>query len=253
MNLLIDIGNSRLKWAQYQNGKLLPGETLDTDLETLLQQFDMNWGKLARPERVVASNVAGNEIAELLNHWVEQHWQCRVEFLSAKKMAAGVVNGYRIPQQLGVDRWAAIVAAFRLTGSACMVIDYGTAMTLDIVDGVGRHQGGMILPGRTMMRKALESGTGQIAESSFDDAAISLGRSTDEAIAAAINRSAIALVESVRTRWEAEKGESLACIVTGGDARSLFDSQLSHCRNVPDLVLRGVMLLSGMESGDRES
>ena len=250
MNLLIDIGNSRLKWALWQSGALERGGAMTYGSGTLSENFQSAWDKLARPERVVVSSVTGRLITAELEQWVLQRWQRDIEYISTTKHAAGVTNGYISAQQLGVDRWAAIVAAYSMTGGACLVVDCGTATTLDVVDDDGCHRGGLIIPGVQMMVQSLSRNTEQISLSKLSSRASGLGQTTGEAITIGVVESIVALVEATRRKWISVLGTKMETIITGGDAATLFDgTDFQYCHE-PDLVLRGITILSGMMTGE---
>lgn len=112
-----------------------------------------------RDQVVWLSNVAGEEIASLTSQLLQEQSCVNYRFATTQTQQCGVRNGYRKPQQLGVDRWLAMLAAFHLpqraTGQSLCVVDCGTALTLDVLDATGRHLGGYIAPGLTAMREML--------------------------------------------------------------------------------------------------
>jgi type III pantothenate kinase len=251
MNLLIDIGNSRLKWALWNDGVLGQSKAMAHDSRLASDTFDSAWGALPRPERVVVSNVMGNRIAAELRQWVTQRWQLKVEYLGSTKQAAGITNGYRDVAQLGVDRWAAIVAAYCMIGEACLVVDCGSATTLDVIDNDGCHRGGLIIPGVRLMMHSLTMNTEQISIISLSNKTSGLGQSTAEAITLGVVESAVALVASTRRKWASATGGEIEIIITGGDAATMLDAAHFPCRHAPDLVLQGVAILGGMASEGR--
>ena len=164
MILVVDIGNSRIKWA-YATGQGLvdPGEIPHEGLAaTALQAFDQ--GAPADVERILAVNVAGEAIGSAFTMHAERRWGLTPQFAATAREAHGVRCGYADPSRLGADRWVALIAAYRLAGGAACVIDAGTAVTLDAVDVRGRHLGGLILAGPKVVAAALDRRTSGIGE-----------------------------------------------------------------------------------------
>ena len=130
MNLLVDLGNSRIKWAHsgpqhWETGaETIPDEGFSALLERL-------WGKTAAPERVVVSTVHGPQRERLLHDWLMRRWECEPLFIRAQPQQLGVTNRYREPASLGADRWAALIAARQSSTAAQCVVDCGTAVTID--------------------------------------------------------------------------------------------------------------------------
>lgn len=246
MILLIDLGNSRLKWATWHAGVLGTSRAFLHDSRLRTEQLEAEWKELSAPERVVISSVMDSDAAALLEVWIAKRWKSDIEFLSSVRQARGVTNGYKNPQQLGVDRWAAMVAAFNLNKRACLVVDCGTATTLDVLDESGCHQGGLIIPGLGMMMQSLASKTMQIALPVSSRKPSGLGRSTDEAITLGVVESLVALVEETWRKWGSTSAQGMDIIVTGGDASKFLEATELTCRHVPDLVIQGIALLDGI-------
>ncbi|MBS1213524.1 MAG: type pantothenate kinase, partial [Proteobacteria bacterium] len=152
--LLVDIGNSRVKWGLGQAGRVTSGEAFPSRSEGLRAEMERCWGGLPAPGAVVVASVAGRDAAEILRDWLFSRWGVVPRLVCAEPRAHGVVNGYDDPAALGVDRWVCLLGAHRLhTGPLC-IADCGTALTLDALDGAGRHLGGLIGPGLQLMRRS---------------------------------------------------------------------------------------------------
>ncbi len=179
MNLLVDIGNGRLKWAAADAGGGLDGRTgafgydevADTDDTATagapndLPGLAAQWAALERPASVWVSCVARPEVKRAVVAYAHDAWSLQPVFIAAQKQQAGVVNGYSDPASLGADRWAALVAAAaRFPRQPLIVVDAGTAVTVDLLDGDGVFRGGVIFPGVYAMRAALGEQTENIAE-----------------------------------------------------------------------------------------
>ena len=160
MKLLVDIGNSRVKWAFSTVGCFLAqGEALRDDGTALGSLLESRHA----PDEIRISNVAGPEVGAGIAASLHEHFRIAPLFASSAATGGGVRNGYIIPGQLGVDRWLAVCAAFARYGAAVCVVDAGTATTIDLVTASGQHQGGLILPGLELMQSALLRRTGDLA------------------------------------------------------------------------------------------
>lgn len=240
MKLLLDLGNSRLKWAVWDGGRL--GQTGVTPRRQTENFAELE--ALPRPEQVVVVSVAGPATDHRLAERIAVLWHLNPRFLKAEAEAAGVINGYRQADRLGVDRWLALIGARGEVDGWTVVVDAGTALTLDVLDPAGVHQGGIIVPGIGLMRRALLAGTaGIVPEDEHQDGEGGwLGRSTGEGVA----RGTLLAVTACCRRFidTIAPGQPISCLLTGGDAQQLrpwleADSRL-QVRLLPQLVLQGV-------------
>ncbi len=174
MSLTIDVGNSRIKWAEWQAGKIVARGAEVYDKENLSATLDVLFTNVKKPSVVYSVCVASTETRHALTLWVRQHWQLEVDYLATDKIFNVVTHGYVIhgyadPSQHGADRWAAIVAAQNLYPKTPLcVIGAGTAITIDFLTHDGQHLGGYILPSYVSMRSALMSDTANVSVMSDD-------------------------------------------------------------------------------------
>ncbi len=249
MNLLIDIGNTRIKWATLADGAFeISGELVHrgqdpSDVLEFLGQFD------TKPESVRAANVAGAAMGQAITDAVYARWNLAIEFAKTQASAGPVRNGYHDYRQMGVDRWLAILAAFERYHQPVCVVDVGTAVTIDQVDGAGVHLGGLIVPGLDLMRRALVSDTGDIEswvgarnEGGETDNLI-LGRSTAEAIGGGGLTAICGLIEHCEERLSSQFGDSVL-VLTGGDAGRIMPKISTQLDHRPLLVLEGLVIYS---------
>lgn len=242
--LLIDAGNSRVKWAVW-NGTLGPQNALE-------------WSELASDDlaidapdsrfRIVAANVAGDRFDRLINAGLREKANS-IQTIESERSACGVTNGYREPSQMGSDRWAALIGAWHHTQTATLVVDAGTAATIDMLDTGGEHLGGMIVPGYQLMIDSLLGQTSDIArvtEHGRPDAAGMEGRSTGEAISAGALYALLSLVDNTREHLIRRSGIRPAVVLTGGHAARLHRN-IDGADWIPDLVLRGLTILAGKQ------
>lgn len=249
MELLFDIGNSRLKWAVRQDSELThSGAALHADADAALEKITLP----ARPDAVRVANVAGEPWQHKIVEFCRRRWQLSPDFAVTQPRAGKVQNGYAIHEHLGVDRWLAIIAACAEYAEPVCVVDAGTALTVDLVTADRRHLGGYIVPGLDLMREALASQTGNLERLGGrrrPQAATGPGHDTAEAIAAGSLTALCALIErSVALLTERDKVVSL--VVTGGDAERLLPHLAESARHRPLLVLEGLGMYDFAQPAD---
>ena len=251
--LLIDIGNTRVKWAVLRGAKLsrmraLPHAGDSAALRKLVRAAPRG------VDRVLAVCVAGVRLERALAAAVRQRFALPVQFVRSVRSAAGVRNGYRDIWRLGADRWVGVIAAHAIAGArAALVVNVGTALTIDAVDAEGRHRGGAIAPGPSTMIASLLSGTQGIrrrahgATNGAVDAKNPRGlfaADTSRALAAGASFAAAALVDRAAREGRAVLGRAPLLLLTGGAASALVPYIKSPVRKLPDLVLRGLAVLA---------
>ena len=246
MILLIDIGNTRIKWARFERGALQPQSaavhaawTAQTLLETILET-----GGLA--DRVLVSNVSGPRMAEVVRTATSREWKIEPEFVTSSAAAGGVRNAYSQPAQLGVDRWLAVIGAHALERGAVCVVSVGTALTIDGIDAGGRHLGGLIVPGPDLMISSLLHGTSDIAQRAqqggtrdglfADNTLGAIRQGAEQALGALVERA----VEAMRR----ELNQAPQLLLTGGASSRLEKSIGLPYRVVADLVLQGLAVIA---------
>lgn len=246
--LLIDIGNSRVKWAVLRDGRLGRQQVGDlSELRTL--RFAPLLHHARRAASVVAVCVAGAGVERELRSALRAARAPQVRFARSAASTAGLRNGYREPWRLGADRWIAAIGAWHCAGGGrpVCVIDIGTAATVDIVDAKGRHQGGLIVPGPALMARALLRGTKGIAQRAHGLRPATRGtlaKDTATAIAAGARMATLAVIEKSTAIARKRHGPSLRIYVTGGGALDLRGQLPRSCHYQPDLVLRGLAVVS---------
>lgn len=249
MILLIDAGNTSLKWGLLNGETLEPGGRMIHERQDVREVAAQAWGELPAPERVVIANVGGDRLAGSLRAWMKRTWRLIPEFLVAGESAAGVTNAYHQPERLGVDRWAALAAARHHTGGPACIVDCGTAITIDVLGPDGAHLGGLITPGLGLMRRSLSTGTRGIADVGEaplmqDGQVCLLGRDTQGAVAGGTLYSAVALIDRVLADMREEAGDQFAALLTGGDAPTVLPLLAGPVRHLPELVLEGLAILA---------
>ncbi|OGI52202.1 MAG: hypothetical protein A3E57_02130 [Candidatus Muproteobacteria bacterium RIFCSPHIGHO2_12_FULL_60_33] len=237
MNLLIDLGNSRLKWAQHAPGLWhTEAAMLDDEMPSLLDRL---WHDMAAPQKVVVCSVSPPRRRRALEQWVQARWPITPQIVRTQAEQFGVKNRYREPEQLGVDRWVALIGARGLTPSAACVVDCGTAVTVDALSAQGEFLGGAVFPGLRLLRDSLVQGTAGIsaAEGRADDC---LARSTADGVAAGTLYGLAGAVERLIDEYRRTLGETMEIFLTGGEAPALAAHLRVPATLVPDLVLKGL-------------
>jgi type III pantothenate kinase len=236
--LLLDIGNSRIKWALARNGVLLQRGMADTaDLNDLRNNFS----KLPPPHRILASNVAGPSVEQQIRQMCAA-WDCPIEFIVARFEQCGVKNSYVQPAQLGSDRWTALIAAWQYVQAACLVVNCGTATTIDALSNAGEFLGGLILPGIDMMQRGLIDGTAQLQTLSGNWC--EFPRSTADAV---FTGAIQATVGAIRQQHELLGIPGAPCVLGGGAANEIQGHMMLPLLRMDDMVLRGLQL-AGLDS-----
>jgi type III pantothenate kinase len=248
--LLVDIGNTRAKWAVLRGARLsapqaLPHRAGRAQFAALVRAAPRD------VERVIAVSVMGQTFERALTAAVRARFGVRTEFARSTRSAAGVRNAYRDVWRLGADRWAGVIAAHALAGDRpALVASIGTALTIDLVTGAGRHLGGAIAPGPDTMISSLLSGTQGIRRRANGSRAASrrsrslFAADTASALDAGAAFAAAALVDRACAEARVVLGARPLLLLTGGAARALQPYIKSAFRLVPDLVLRGLAVLA---------
>jgi type III pantothenate kinase len=245
--MLLDIGNTAVKWAIQDQGKLTGrGQFVYRDGD-FAGKAGVAWCKLPVQQAVAAANVAGDDIQAAVTGWAEENWHVTPEYIHVTAHAAGITNAYSEPETLGVDRWAAMVAAYHQYGGPVCIVDCGTAITVDVVDATGQHQGGLIAPGASVLKQSLLEGTAGIRMTPADDGQrlTLLASGTQAAVNNGIYYMCSAMIDRVIADIVARSGENTVLVMTGGDAGSLLSLSAWQPEHDPELVLRGVAILAG--------
>ncbi len=234
--LLIDAGNSRVKWG-WGSGQDVVGVVAVENAH--LQQIPQQWKHEPVPEQIRLCNSAGPERQQQIQQWSTALWGVEATEVTVARHWSGLVNGYRQPQQLGVDRWLGMVAVWsRVQGAFCLV-DCGTAVTIDFVDAEGRHQGGNILPGIGSTMEQLLQRAPHLEPHYHRGVGCLLGRSTEEALLPAEKRVEIEIEEAIAA-IQSRFGE-FELWVTGGAGMQLPVNGVScTIHRSSDLVLQGL-------------
>jgi len=247
MILLVDIGNTRVKWALLRGVRLGRMRAKAHGGDPRVLEVAVRRAPRA-VTRVVAVNVAGARFERALRAASRDRFGVRPEFVRSTREACGVRNGYRETWRLGADRWVGVIGARALARArSAVVANAGTALTIDAVSAGGRHLGGAIIPGAAAMIAAIIKGTNGIGRRARGDAASRRGlyaADTASALAAGAEFAAAALIDrAVDEAAKVLRAQPLL-ILTGGAAPGLKLRLRHKARMVPDLVLHGLAVLA---------
>ena len=240
VKLLIDQGNTRLKWVLARCGEIDKESAGHGDLEVFMQTCQRD--ALFHPDSVLISSVAGREEARALAGFCESRWGQKTQLLESTEQRGGVRNAYREPTMLGVDRWLAIVGAVTRHGSPVVIWDLGTATTLDAVDDTGQHLGGIIYPGPATMLGSLGRGTKLRVPKDLEDADVTPGRSTSGCISNGVFAAQVGALNQFLRNASEEMGGAPILVVTGGAASQVLPLLDFDSIHDPWLVFRGMLV-----------
>ncbi|MBS0419386.1 MAG: type III pantothenate kinase [Proteobacteria bacterium] len=262
--LLMDIGNTRVKWARLVDGKMGKQQAAAnagwTAADYARRVFGRGWSSRAAAarthqpvgvayaapnvDRIIISSVAGDNVNRALIAAARKAGAPTPEFVITERTAAGVTTDYIDPWRLGVDRFVAAIGAFHLaSGHPVCVVNVGTAMTIDLVDGVGRHRGGAIIPGPALMVSSLLTNTNGIqvrAKGGPDGATGMFAKTTRNAIGEGARYAAAGAVDRAIEESRLLVGNRPLVLLTGGGSADIKPLIRSTCVRLPDLVLHGL-------------
>ncbi len=252
MLLLVDAGNTRVKWALMPSARLGQAGLGDWVGYGSVRKEDIClMGDALRSveiSRVLAANVAGVDMRAALERMVLRAQGMKpvpLSWFTSRAQLAGVSNGYREPAQLGCDRFAALIGARALFPDQPLVVaTCGTATTIDPLQADGRFAGGMILPGLTLMAAALARNTAQLPHvPQYNGGASPFADNTADAIAAGCIAAQAGAVERAVAAHAAAVGAApgqMQCVLSGGAAATLAPHLAGKVQRVDNLVLVGL-------------
>lgn len=253
--LAIDAGNTRVKWGLFDAaGAMLKNDAcLNTELATVV---------LPAADRVLISNVAGNIVKAQLEELLSKH--SHVNWLSAQSLACGVTNRYTQPETLGTDRWAALIAAWHIKQAPCVVVNAGTAVTIDALSVQPQNNqaefiGGLILPGLDLMQQSLGLATAQLPMPTFS-ADIQrqdiFAKNTENAIHTGALQAISGAILLMARGLNAQCKQAPYIVISGGNAQVIKDKLMGDVTNivliVDNLVLHGLYLLENFMRSEQQ-
>ena len=236
--LAVDAGNTRIKWGLHEDGSWLAQDWVATARAARLTRA---WRKLEPPDILIAVNVAGARVGRALAA-AARRFKRPIRFVRSAAAQCGVRSSYDDPRQLGADRWAALIGAWNLHRGPCVVVNAGTTVTVDALDGSGVFLGGMIIAGADLMRDALSRNTAGLRPRPGRFAYFP--SCTADAIESGVVNALAGAVERM-VRFMREAGVASPLTVLAGGAAQLVAPQLNGAVEVVDnLVLEGLVRIA---------
>ncbi|GGA10309.1 type III pantothenate kinase [Dyella caseinilytica] len=248
MKLLLDLGNTRLKWAVAADGGWFARGAVawDEDVAAVLRQA---WTPQPRPHRVVGASVVDAQRETLLEQVIKDVFAHDIAWVRTPAEACGVRNAYADPQRLGVDRFLAMVAAQAAGHAPCMLAGIGTALTLDALAADGRHLGGLIAPGPLLMQQSLLGATARVRPER-PGTVRDLADNTADAVASGCWQAVAALIERFAHNIASQHlNGAQRLLLDGGDADALLPLLNVPAEVAADSVLRGLLVWADAHPG----
>lgn len=241
MEWLFDLGNTRLKWAVLDAGRIVDRGALAHAAADFERSLDACLDALPRPSRALLASVAGEDLAARVAA-IAARGGVVCERVKTRAEAAGVRIAYAEPARLGVDRFLALLGAHRRGDGPWLVAGVGTALTIDLLATDGHHLGGMIAPSPTLMRDALARRAPQldVAEGERRDFATD----TADALVTGCDVAAVGMITLAHAMAMRRIGQPPRLLLCGGGAPDLLPALPLPHEWAPDLVLDGLAALS---------
>lgn len=241
MILELDVGNTRIKWRQLG---IHSGQALQAGAVAGLEELIAMATTLERPEFVRLCSVRADEACEKFRQFSAVTWGLEVQQARVTRSCAGVTNQYEDLSRLGVDRWLAMLAAYNRSHQACLIVDSGTAVTVDAIAGDGLHLGGYIVPGRKLMADSLQNRTRIRILQEPDRITAQPGHGTEAAVLNGALASHVALVERT-LNWLRQREPELTLYLAGGDAE-LLAPELDTADSGLKVEMASALVLDGL-------
>lgn len=246
MKLLIDLGNSRLKWAIWNGSVLSPAGSI-ADAECTAQSLADLWRSIPIPDSVWVGSVAAPALDDLVATSLRDARRIGATFVHSVANACGVRNAYPQPRNLGVDRFLGMIAVRGRGGGPCVVVGCGTGLTLDALAADGRHLGGLIAPSPALMQRALRGNAARLGQP-VAAPVVEIADDTAVAIESGTQLAAVSLIERFFGTATQRMGARPELILTGGGAIQLAPHLVLPHRIEAELVLQGLARLA--DSGE---
>jgi type III pantothenate kinase len=246
--LAIDVGNTRLKWAQYAAPH--PGAALLAHgavfLETIDHLAETDWKNLPAPGSMLGCVVAGEGVRRRVEEQLEL-WDIPARWVVSSRQAGGITNGYEHPNRLGTDRWVALIGAWHHARSQgeearpVLVVMVGTAVTVDALDADGHFIGGLIIPGFGLMLRALEMGTAGLKAPTGE--VVDFPTNTSDALMSGGAHAIAGAIERMHRKLREKTGQDPVLMMTGGAAVKLMPTTDLPFQHIETLIFDGLLAL----------
>lgn len=249
MIALFELGNSVLKFSFCNTNELVAVERISyfgnaLELDTLLRKSALAWPAI---ERAYIASVGKKEPFLVLTECLRAQNVSDLRQVRACASQLGVKNCYANPQSLGIDRWLALIAARQLTNKNVIIVDAGTALTIDILAADGLHKGGLILPGLNMMRDSLLVNTNMDLQLNKAQADYELACDSQRAVLNGTLYSIVSSIDQILDVVDPKTSGDFVRVITGGDAEKLLPLLKKHYHYKTNLTLMGLLFVAMSE------
>lgn len=242
MLLVLDIGNTNMTFGLFKGAKLIKTWRCVTKKVPRIAELEVyrSASKVGKVEGMIVSSVVP-EIDSAVRRALKKRFGVSPMFVTYRN--AGVKIGYPRPKEIGADRLVDAVAAWKTYNKACVIVDLGTAATLDYVDGKGTYMGGSIAPGINLASKALYDATSKLPKIKIKVSKRMLPKTTIEAMQTGVYQGYIGLIERLVKMTLKEVGGNPVIIATGGLAPLILKGTGMRVHHEPYLTLHGLRLI----------
>lgn len=241
MKLLVDVGNTRIKYCQLK-GSVIESVCRVNHHNQYSDVLGAEWSQLEPPSKVWVSNVAGQQAFDAINRYCQRQWNIQASFVKVQKQFGDIKNCYEYIDQMGVDRWMIIVGAREIFPEGnVIIIDAGTAVNIELLNQNNHYLGGAILPGMNLMHQVLMGNT-HMTEAELESSALvgAVGKSTKQCVDAGVQHGLLGAIERVAKTMRQQLNGPVNFLITGGGASWLQDKLELELVHAPDLVLLGL-------------
>lgn len=238
--LAIDSGNSFLKWGYFKNNQWMTCNTVHNQSLDDPSEF---WLNLDQPDTVIVSQVSGQTVRQQLQFHLNV-WNIRPHWVTALSKQCGVTNNYEDPYQLGSDRWAALIAAWNMFRESCLIVNVGTAITVDVLSDHGVFLGGIIVPGPHSLMNCIQSTTQINLEKNSCQYEV-FPINTANALYSGVIQSLVGAIERIMRLYSLQYDCAIKhCIVSGGGSVEILPYINFNHVVIDNLVLEGLVLIA---------
>ena len=249
MLLVVDVGNTQTHFGTYQGGELVEHWRFATVRDSTADEIGAALRNLVELRGVdleqIDSSIVSSTVPQLGPQWLEmtERYLGHEMLVVGPGFKTGMPLRYDNPREIGADRLVNAVAAYERTRGACIVVDFGTAITYDPVSAEGEYLGGIISPGVEISVEALASRAAKLPKVDLEPPRALIGKSTIEAIRSGVIYGFAAMVDGIVARLLEEMGEETATIATGGLAHHIvpFTERIDEIDDL--LTLEGLRIL----------
>ncbi len=254
MNLAVDVGNTQTVIGLFETDTLGGHWRISTDATLTPDEIRIKIGGLLATEGRAWSDISRVIVSSVVPSQSEAYEEVcrkatgRAAMMVGPGLKTGMAIRYDNPHEVGADRIVNGVAAFAALGGPVVVVDFGTATTIDVVDSEGAYLGGAIAPGLETSAEALFSRAARLSKVDLEDPGTVIGKNTRHSVQAGLLLGEAAMVDGLVRRVWAELGEQTPVVATGGLAERMAPLCATVTDVDPDLTLKGLMILYGLNA-----